>query len=1154
MPRSEFVHLHVHTQHSLLDGAIRIPDLIDLAREFKMSTLSITDHGNLFGAMEFYTGVQSQGLKPIIGCETYVAPESRLKHTSKQGETTAHHLILLCENEKGYRNLCRLVSKAYLEGFYYKPRIDKELLADCREGLICLSGCLAGEIPSRILAGDEAGALERAAWFRDLFGPDRYFLELQENKLEDQRRANEGLMRIAAKLDVKLVATNDCHYLRREDHKAHEVLLCIQTGKMMDDPSRMRFETEEFYVKSPKEMAHDFRHVPDAIKNTLVVAERCNLLLQFDEIHMPRFDPGTGETLRERFEKSTRKGWEERSRQLVAAGGFDDDKRRSYEERLDREIRLIHEMGYSGYFLIVADFIGYARKSGVPVGPGRGSAAGSLAAYSLGITDIDPIKYTLLFERFLNPERKSMPDIDVDFCMDGRERVIDYVTKKYGVQNVAQIITFGRMQAKAVVRDVARVMGMPYSDGDRIAKLIPDELKITLDKAIAREPKLAEEIKTNPRVAELISAAKSLEGLSRHASTHAAGIVIADRPLMEILPLYRGSKGETMTQFDMNWVEKIGLVKFDFLGLKTLTVIDRALKLIEESRNEKLDLSAIPFDDAETYALLSRGDTMGVFQLESSGMREMLTKFKPSVFEDLIAILALYRPGPLDSGMVDDFINRKHGRTSIEYPLPELEPVLKETYGVIVYQEQVMNIAVTLAGYSLGDADLLRRAMGKKKPEEMARQKDQFEKGAAKNKIPPDKATYIFELMEKFAGYGFNKSHSAAYAMVSYQTAYLKTHYTAEFMAAQLTCESGNTDKITQYISECRERGIEVLPPHVNQSENDFVVRKGKIVFGMGAVKNVGRGAVEAVIKVRKKDGPFRDLQDFACRVDLRKVNKKVMESLVKCGAFDGSGHSRQAMGMGLDAVLEEAQKHHKEKAVGQFNLFQNDASASYDGAGPRVIPDVSEWEDLEKLGFEKDILGFYVTGHPLMKYEDLIKKYSNASSMTLSTVAPSTPVRIAGLIKKTKEHNTKKGDRMAFITLEDLWGVVEVTVFSDLYGRAGDILQSGEPVLMVGTKEGEGDGNKILANDLLLLRQAPQRLSNEVHIRILSTGTDASHIQALKRIMERNKGPLPVFLHVIIQNRTETVISAPGVRCEASEALVGEIDRALGYQAVSFQ
>jgi len=1155
MQAAEFVHLHLHTQYSLLDGAIRIPDLVSKTKEYRMPAVAVTDHGNLFGAMEFYSQVQAGGLKPIIGCEVYVAPESRFDQSSRVGETSYYHLVLLCENEKGYRNLCKLVTQAYQEGFYYKPRVDVELLKQYNEGLICLSGCMSGEIPARILAREDKGAAKRAALFKDIFAGGRFYLELQENGLDDQAKANRGLLRLAKKLDIKTVATNDCHYLNRGDHRAHEILLCIQTGKKLADPDRLSFSSDQFYFKSPEEMARDFKDVPEALKATLEIAERCSLLLEFGQLHMPRFDLGTGETLRERFEKEARAGFEKKLALLLSLGEIKPADEQKYRKRLDYEIRMIQEMGYSGYFLIVADFIGFARSNDVPVGPGRGSAAGSLAAYSLSITDIDPIRYNLLFERFLNPERKSMPDIDVDFCTQGREKVIEYVSGKYGKDNVAQITTFGRMQAKAVVRDVARVLGFSYADADRIAKLIPDALKMTLDKALKEEPRLKELLKQTPEAKDLLESARALEGLVRHASTHAAGIVISDRPLVEHLPLYVGNNKETVTQFDMTWVEKIGLVKFDFLGLKTLTVIDQALRLIEKGRGSKLDIATIPLDDGATFELLSRGDTMGIFQLESSGMRDVLTKFKPSVFEDLIAILALYRPGPLESGMVDDFINRKHGRTSIEYPLPELEPILRETYGVIVYQEQVMNIATALADYSLGDADLLRRAMGKKKPQEMADQKSRFEKGAAKNKIDPEKASYIFELMEKFAGYGFNKSHSAAYAMVTYQTGYLKTHYPAEFMAAQLSCEAGNTDKVTVYISECRGMNIEVLPPRVNESFEDFHVKEGKILFGLAAVKNVGEGAVNSILEARSEGGPFCNLQDFARRVDLRRVNKKVLESLIKCGAFDGMGFTRRAMSEALDAVLDRAASFQKEKNEGQFNLFAMECEPGETGNhSDAPIPERPEWEELTRLSYEKEMMGFYVTGHPLMKYEELVDRFTNATSESLGGLAPSSAVRIAGLVKKIKEITTKKQERMAFLSFEDLVGTTEVTVFADLYQQNRELLDSGEPLIISGTKEGDKESPKLLAQEIHRLEDAPRHFCKAVRITISARGTDRKQIAELKRILFRHRGKLAVRLHVIIPNRTETVITLPSVTCDASESMIAEMDKTFGYQPISFE
>lgn len=1153
MGSPEFVHLHLHSQYSLLDGAIKIPDLIAKIKEYKMPAVAMTDHGVLFGAMEFYSSVQASGLKPIVGCEVYVAPGSRHDKGGRNGDSRSNHLILLCENLKGYKNLCKLVTLGFQEGFYYKPRVDRELLQKYNEGLVCLSACLKGEVADKIVRGDDAGAFEAASWHREIFDSGRYFLELQENGIEEQTKVNQKLIEFSRRLDVGLVATNDCHYLDQRDHRAHEILLCIQTGKKLEDINRMSFSSEQFYVKSPEIMAYDFRNHPVAIKNTLEIAERCGLLLEFGQVHMPRFNLGTGETLRERFERDTRAGFEQRVGKLVQLGELSEGKLGDYKTRLSNEIKMIQDMGFSGYFLIVADFINYAKGHDIPVGPGRGSAAGSLAAYSLGITDIDPIKYNLLFERFLNPERKSMPDIDVDFCTEGRDKVIEYVSNKYGKDHVAQIITFGRMQAKAVVRDVARVLGFPYAEADQIAKLIPDALKMTLDKAIKDEARLKEMMENSSEVKDLILTAKSLEGITRHASTHAAGVVISDKPLVESLPLYKGQNDETLTQFDMTWVEKIGLVKFDFLGLKTLTVLDRAIKLIRESQDPGFDINGIPFDDAQTFEMLSKGDTLAVFQLESSGMREVLTKFKPSVFEDLIAILALYRPGPLESGMVDDFINRKHGRTQIEYPLEQLESILKETYGVIVYQEQVMSIAKELADYSLGEADLLRRAMGKKKASEMAEQKTRFEKGAARNRIDPEKAAYIFDLMEKFAGYGFNKSHSAAYAMITYQTAYLKSHYSSEFMAAQLTCDTGNPDKITAYISECHNMGLKILPPHVNASFQTFHVSDSKIVFGLGAVKNVGENAVNSILEARKEGGAFCSIHDFARRVDLRKVNKKVMESLIKCGAFDGMGPNRRSMLDALDSTLDQASSFQREKNEGQFNLFSTECVV---GASSNLtdlpIQNAPEWDDLLKLSYEKELIGFYVTGHPLMNFESLIKEFASSSTSRLGSVPASTLVRVAGMVKSIKEINTRKGDRMAFVTFEDLEGVVEVTVFSDLYALTRDLFNCGEPLMLSGLREGEADSPKILAQEIHLLKDAPRHFSRSVVVRMSTLGSDAGQIRSLKTILSRHRGKVPVKLAITIPNRSETIISLGSVGCDPSEAFLSELRNQLGYDPVA--
>ena len=831
-----FCHLHVHTQHSLLDGAIRIDNLLKKCAEYGMESVALTDHGAMYGALEFYLKAQKKGIKPIVGCEFYIAPGCRTE--KKQTDAgPAFHLILLAMDYKGYKNLMKLSGIAQFEGFYYKPRIDKEVLTRHNEGLIALSACLHGEVPWYLARNDMETARTKAAEMKDLFG-DRYYFELQENGIPEQKTVNEGLLRLSGELDIKVVATNDCHYLNRDEAHAHEVLLCIQTGKTITDPNRFRFNSDDFYFKSPDEMKKMFAYCPEAITNTMEVAERCNLEINLGDYHFPEFPVPEGETLQSMFTRACRDGLKEKFELLRNTTGLTPELEKQYSDRLEMEIEVINTMEFPGYFLIVADFINWAKQHDIPVGPGRGSGAGSLAAYCMRITDIDPIPYGLIFERFLNIERKSMPDFDVDFCQDRRGEVIDYVRKKYGGnEHVAQIITYGSMKARGVIRDVGRALDIPFGEVDKIAKLVPEELKMTLKKAIEQEPKLTEAAEKDPRIAELIKVSQTLEGLARHTSTHAAGVVVSPKPMVEYLPTCKGKDNETITQYDMKHTEMTGLIKFDFLGLKTLTVIDKALRHIKADCREELNISTIPMDDELTFKLLCDGDALGVFQLESSGMRELLVKMAPEQFSDLIALVALYRPGPLDSGMVDDFVNTKHGRQEAIYPLPQLQPILEETYGVIVYQEQVMKIANVLANYSLGDADILRRAMGKKIPEVMDKEKVKFMAGARENNIDEKKAEYIFDLMAKFAGYGFNKSHSAAYALIAYQTAYLKAHYPAQFMAALLSCDMNNTDKVVLYINECREHDIEVLPPDINESFQDFSVHDNKIRFGLAAVK-----------------------------------------------------------------------------------------------------------------------------------------------------------------------------------------------------------------------------------------------------------------------------------------------------------------------------
>jgi len=1157
MEHAGFVHLHLHSQYSLLDGAIKVDALIQRARELRMPALAVTDHGNMFGAIEFYSKAMAGGIKPIIGCEVYVAPGSRFDKSNARGSSEAsYHLLLLCQNLTGYRNLCRLVSASYREGFYYKPRIDWELLSQHNAGLIALTACLGGELPTLIGFNRTEEALERARQMARVFDDNRLYLELQENFLPEQEPVNKGLIAIADELGLPLVATNDCHYLTREDAYAHEVLLCIQTGKTMDDPNRMRFSNDEFYVKTPEEMAELFKAHPQAVRNTVEIAERCNLELDFDTYHFPQYEKPADKSLDQVLAEMSRQGLEERLKDVRRLRPeFDAEEEKRYRDRLEIELDCIRQMGFPGYFLIVADFINWAKDHDIPVGPGRGSAAGSLVAFAIRITDIDPMPYNLLFERFLNPERVSMPDIDVDFCIYGREAVIDYVRQKYGDANVAQIITFGTMAAKGVIRDVGRAIGMPYGDVDKIAKLVPGVLNITLKEALKQEPKLKEQAEKDPKVKELIKVALALEGLTRHASTHAAGVVVTPKPLPEYLPLYTDPKaGGQVTQFSMGYVEKIGLVKFDFLGLKTLTVIDNAVRLIHEGKNPDFDLTLVADDDPKAYELLCRGETTGVFQLESSGMKELLVKLKPNCFEDIIAICALYRPGPLGSGMVDDFIQRKHGKKKITYDFPQLEPILKDTYGVIVYQEQVMLIAQTLGSYSLGGADLLRRAMGKKKAEEMAKQKDLFLKGAKENKLDLKKAEGVFDLMEKFAAYGFNKSHSAAYALVAYHTAYLKAHYPVEFMAALLTEDMENTDKVIKNIGEVRSMGIEVLPPDINASDRTFTVHEKAIRFGLGAVKGVGSAALESIIEVRREE-PYASLHDFCERVDLRKVNKKVVEALIRCGAFDSlKGRRAQYMAV-LEEAMEVGQKIQRERSMGQESLFGTEEIVSAGGNGYGQLPDLEEWSESVLLGFEKEALGFYITGHPLARHEEAIKRFATCCTTDLSDRSDREEVKVCGMVSGLKELTTKKGDRMAFVTLEDLTGFVEMVVFPEVYQASMELIKSEEPLLVGGTLDIGEETCKLLVTEVCALKEVKAQKTRRVHFRLSTPGLDEGQLRRLKEIITRHRGDCEAMIHLVVPNRSETVIALPDtLKVAASDEIVDDAARLFEYNVVTFE
>jgi DNA polymerase-3 subunit alpha len=1157
---SDYVPLHLHTQYSLLDGAIRVDELITTALEYKMPAVAMTNHGNLFGAIDFYNKVSRAGLKPIIGCEVYVASKNRFeKKSTKDFNDTSFHLILLCKDIHGYKNLTRLISKAYLEGFYYKPRIDKDLLSQFSGGLIGLSSCLKGEISFYLAAKMVDKAREAALDYRRILGADNFFLEIQANEMPEQQEINRQIVELSGDLHIGLVATNDCHYLRKEDAKAHDILLCIQTGKTLKDTDRMRFSTNDYYFKSPAEMIKKFKDTPEAVLNTKRVAEKCNLDFKFGTFHLPRYKVPEEHDPDSYLEKLATEGLGKKLGENIPE---------NYMSRLRHELETIEKMGFSSYFLIVWDFIHYAKNKGIPVGPGRGSAAGSLVSYCLDITEIDPLKYGLLFERFLNPSRMSMPDIDVDFCMNRRPEVIEYVSGLYGKDHVAQIITFGTMQARAAIRDVGRAMDIPYAEVDKVAKLIPAVANITLKAALQIEPKLKELYDTNPAITELIDIAQRLEGLARHASTHAAGVVISPEPLTEFLPLYKAPNEDAIiTQFDMEAIETLGLLKFDFLGLKTLTIIDKTEKIINKrvEGSEATQPSAafsvkdIALDDNDTFMLLSSARTTGIFQLESAGMRDLLMRLAPGTFEDLIALVALYRPGPLGSGMIDDFIKRKRGEVPIKYQLPQLEEVLKETYGIILYQEQVMKITNILANFSMADADILQRALSKKKIDQMEKLKDTFISGAKSNKISERKALKLFNDMANFAQYGFNKSHSAAYAMIAYRTAYLKTHFPVEFMAATLSADMDNTSKVVIYINECKEMGIEILPPDINESEREFNVIGNSIRFGLEAVKGVGSAAIESIISIRSEK-KFDSFFDFCSRVDSRKVNKKVIENLIKAGAFDLMGKRAQLM-QALGSVMDIALKAQRERSSGQRSMFETHQSPY------QQLPDVEEWSETERLIMEKDALGFYITGHPLNKYKDRMKLFSVTPLHRINDLPDKEDVTICGIpIKLRKIQTKKKGDLMAYLTVEDLYGTTELIIFPDLYRESTHLFSHDTPLIIYGHIDKSDKGLKIIARKVTSIEddhtyQKPdstpdkikpssnrQKKSQGTLTLTLYADTDSNNLSSIKEILLRHidEAAVPVYLKIISPERWETLI-VTGQHVAPSEKMISEVENILG-------
>jgi DNA-directed DNA polymerase III PolC len=1287
LQHSEFVHLHVHSEYSLLDGAAQLDKLVAKAKELKFPAIALTDHGNLFGAVDFYLAAQKSGVKPIVGCELYVAPGSRKERGSSDGGYEgANHLTVLVRNHAGYKNLIKLVSKAYLEGFYYKPRVDKELLASHADGLLVLSGCLNSEVSRAISAGDPARARESAGWYQDVFGKDHYFMEIQAHGLDEQRKVTAETLAIAKAIGAPVAGTNDSHYLESTHGRAHEALLCIQTGSMLTDPKRWRFSTEEFYVKSADEMARVFAETPDACRNTLAVAERCNLTLEFGHFHLPRYTVPENHTLESYLEQLAREGL---ARRYGASPGD------AIEARLAHELSIIEKMGFAGYFLVVWDFIHYAREKGIAVGPGRGSSAGSLVAYCLAITNIDPIRYGLLFERFLNPERISMPDMDIDFADDRRDEVIRYVAERYGHDVVAHIITFGTLGAKAAIRDVGRVLGMPYGDVDRIAKLVPTfPLNITLDDAYQKSPPLAEMVKSQPSVKELWDIARTLEGCTRHASVHASAVVISDEPLDEHIPLYKDPKRpELITGFAMGPIEKLGLLKMDFLGLRTLTVLANTAVLIQESHGITIDFDALPLDDPKAYALLSEARTFGVFQLESSGMRDALRQLRPERLEDVIAMVSLYRPGPMD--LIPDFIGRKHGRVKITYEHPAMEKFTRETYGIMVYQEQIMQVASEMAGFTMGEADTLRRAMGKKDRDLMAAQRAKFIAGSADRSTDKKTAERVWELMEKFAGYGFNKclvgdtliemadgttkpiieirdgdrvltkdgihvargvrpsglrrvgrlglangmairctpdhplftqrgwvnaeditrtdlvaiftktspanastpiewsvldafvlegeeptydfevpgahsfiangivvhnSHAAAYALVAYQTAYFKANYPVEFMAALLTSEMGDTDKIVKYIEECRAMGLEVQPPDVNVSAVQFSVAGETIRFGLAAIKNVGEAAMESILRTRKTDGPFRSLDDFCVRVDLRLVNRRVIESLVKAGAFDSLGLSRAHLLATTDGALETGQRQQRDKAEGQGSFFDLIPEAA-PAAKKESTAVVAEWDSDQRLAFEKEVLGFYVSGHPLARFRDAAVLKGATPSGDLASRPTGSRVWLFGHVVALKETATKSGNRMAFVTLEDTEGTIEVTIFPEPFKAAAEQLRSRDALWIRGRIDDGDKGRGVLAEEVRLLETvlgesggpAASGEPNAVRVRVVPGADPRATVAAVREICAAHRGRVPLFLHMVLASE-EVVVRARGVFVDASAELTEQLGALLEPTAITVE
>jgi len=1146
MADSYFVHLHVHTHYSLLDGACRLEELFEAARKYGMPALAITDHGNMFGVIDFYTKAKEAGIKPLIGYEAYVAPGSRFDREAGAGESSANHLTLFARDLQGYRNLMKLASAAYLEGFYYKPRVDKELLAQHAEGLVALTGCLSGELSRKTLARDHEGARTALRQWLEIFGPEHVFVELQDTGIPEQKTVNRGLVELARELDVPVVATNDVHYLRPQDARAHDVLLCINTGKFVDDADRLRFANDQYYFKSPQEMAQAFADIPQALTNTRRVADLCELELNFDEKHLPTMQASEDVDNMTYLRRLCEEGVSRKYGEMTPA----------IRERLERELGVIERKGFPSYFLIVADYVNYARNKGIPVGPGRGSAAASLVAYATGITNVDPLKYDLMMEIFLDDKRRELPDIDVDFCQDGREDVIRYVREKYGDDKVAQIITFGTMKARAVVRDVARTMRVPFEQADRLAKKIPATLGITLKEALEQDPELRQKYEDDPTVHDLFEVAFRLEGLARHASTHAAGVVIADKPLQEYVPLYK-YRESVATQYEMESLETIGLFKFDFLGLRTLSTLRRAVEIIEERRGETLDLDALDLSDEATYQMLSRGEASGVFQMESGGFRDLLEKMKPDRFDHLIALNALYRPGPLKAGVVDRFVARRHGREEASYEHPILQEILGETNGVIAYQGQVMRIVNRLGDIDLADAYSLTKAISKKKEDVIEANHDAFIEGALAKGISREVAERIFEYIMYFGGYGFKKCHSTCYALIAYQTAYLKAHYPAEFMAALMTYEMADSDKLTAYLREARRMGLKVLPPDVNESDKDFTaVSDDTIRFGLHAVKNVGGKAVDAILEARLELGRFESLQQFCEQVDHRQVHKSVVEGLIKCGAFDSLGARRAQLLAALDGAMRAGERTQADRRVGQMNIFQQlDGSAGDLAPGPE-LPDVPEFPESTLLAFEKEALGFYVSSHPLARYERLLERFATVTAEGLADIPTGERVVVGGLVSTITElairNGRSKGRKMARLLMEDLTGSFEAVVFPDVYESENSLFQKDAVLFLDGTNDVGRDLPCVKVRDIVPITEAEAQLCRRVVIDLNCVGLQERTLDRLRDLIRRYPGECPVVLRFMGHDRRVTTVRvAPELAVTWNDKLARGLRELVGEEHV---